>query len=174
MLSAYESRCQEKNPHTKEVCHDSLVLSEGIECEHSFKPDMTQRAYCQWLFRSNSYHRLGLSKRIETRRVTLRLSPFDLLLDVMEQRNHISKTIFNVNVSVCDRDKQDLQLLGRSRERQQKGEDIIDALRLSVMRRQSIFGDSHRIGVDDDLPCHLRDVEWCLIYQEDQERSRTE
>ena len=74
-----------------------------------------QRAYCQWLLRSNSYQRLSLPKRIEARRVSLRLSPFNLLLDVMEQRNHISETIFNVNVSVCNRNKQDLQLLGRSR-----------------------------------------------------------
>lgn len=39
MLSAHGSRCQGKRPHTKEVCHDSLVLSGRIECEQNFRPD---------------------------------------------------------------------------------------------------------------------------------------
>lgn len=96
--------------HTKEIRHQHLILERMLR---------TQRH--RWL--------RSLDQSLESSLQALCFAPFNLLLNMIEERHDIAETVLNVNVAVSDGDEQDLDFLWQGREGEKDGEDVVDALK---------------------------------------------
>lgn len=61
-----------------------------------------QHLVCQRVLRANSNQWFPLAKSVEPKRQALRLPKSNLLLDLEEQGDYISKTVLYIDVSVCN------------------------------------------------------------------------
>lgn len=103
---------------TKEVGHEHIVCKRMV-----------------WPYRDQGF---GLAKGVEARRLAITLSPSLLLLDVVEEGDHVAKAILEIYIPVRDTDEQDLELFRGQGASKKHGENVIyapDIVRL--LRRQT-------------------------------------
>ena len=95
------------------------------------------------MLRSDSNQWLGFRQSLEADGAAIGFAPLNLLLDVMEEGYDIAQAVLDINVAICHRDQDDLQVFRRGGKGEKHGHYVVAALTRNQYETAQVKVDSH-------------------------------